>query len=83
MNGLKWEGGYTGTMTKFGERVEQKDLLTSDAVFYGGSLTIPAHIAMYIGSGKVISHGMEGDPKVYPLNLNGALPITEFRRYIR
>jgi cell wall-associated NlpC family hydrolase len=83
VNGLRWEGGYTGTMTKFGERIEQRDLLTADAVFYGGSLAIPAHVAIYIGGGKVISHGMEGDPRVYPLNLNGALPITEFRRYIR
>lgn len=83
VNGLGWDGGYTGTMTRNGVEVAEKDLITADAVFYGGSHAIPAHVAIYIGDGKVVSHGLQGDPRVYPLNLNGALSINQFRRYIR
>jgi cell wall-associated NlpC family hydrolase len=83
VNGLHWGGGFTGTMVQHGVEVQEKDLLTADAVFYGGSHEVPAHVAIYIGAGKVVSHGIPGDPRVYPLNLNGALPINQFRRYIR
>lgn len=83
VNGLGWAGGYTGTMTQHGEPVSLDALKTADAIFYGGSWEIPAHVALYIGSGKVISHGMQGDPRIYPVNLNGALPITRAIRYIR
>lgn len=83
VNGLGWGGGYTGTMTRHGEHVSLDALKTADAVFYGGSFDVPAHVALYIGSGKVISHGMEGDPRIYPLNLNGALSLNRAIRYIR
>jgi NlpC/P60 family len=83
VNGLRWQAGYTGTMTRFGQRIEQKDLITADAVFYGGSEAVPAHVALYIGGGKVVSNGEQGDPRVYPLDLYGALPLNQFRRYIR
>jgi cell wall-associated NlpC family hydrolase len=83
VNGLGWRGGYTGTMTRYGEDVGLNQLLTADAIFYGGSWDVPAHVALYVGNGKVISHGMPGDPRLYPINLNGALPITRAKRYIR
>lgn len=81
VNGARWAAGFTGTMVQHGERVE--NLLTGDAVFYGGALSVPAHVAIYIGKSLVVSHGMQGDPRVYPLDLNGALPINQYRRYIR
>jgi cell wall-associated NlpC family hydrolase len=83
VNGLRWEAGYTGTMTQHGIEVAEADLLTADVVFYGGTHSVPAHTAIYIGAGKVVSHGQQGDPKVYPVNLYGALPVNHFRRYIR
>jgi cell wall-associated NlpC family hydrolase len=83
VNGDNWAGGYTGTMTEHGADVSGNELLMADAVFYGGSWSVPAHVALYIGKGKVISHGQPGDPRIYPLNLNGVLPITRFKRYIR
>jgi cell wall-associated NlpC family hydrolase len=83
VNGLGWAGGYTGTMTQHGEPVDLNALKTADAIFYGGSHEVPAHVALYIGSGKVISHGQEGDPRIYPIDLNGALPLNRAIRYIR
>lgn len=83
VNGAGWTGGFTGTMTEHGIDVSRNELLMADAVFYGGSWGTPAHVAIYIGNGRVISHGMQGDPRVYPINLNGALSITRFKRYIR
>jgi len=84
VNGLHWGGGYTGTMTQHGQDIgSYKSLLTADAVFYGGSWEVPAHVAIYIGDGKVISHGMQGDPRIYNLNLGGALPIIRYKRYVR
>ena len=83
VNGLNWRGGYTGTMTQHGVEVPLDKLLTADLIFYGGTHSIPAHVAIYIGAGKVVSHGQQGDPRIYPLNLYGALPLNQARRYIR
>lgn len=83
VNGYGWRAGYTGTMTQHGVDVNRGELLMADAVFYGRSWSVPSHVAIYIGHGKVISHGMQGDPRVYPMNLYGALPIIRYKRYIR
>lgn len=83
VNGLNWTAGYTGTMTQHGQDIKYSDLIHADVVFYGGSWAIPAHTALYIGNGQVVSHGQQGDPRVYPVNLYGALPITRYKRYIR
>lgn len=84
VNGENWNYGYTGTMTQHGIDVNNDELLTGDMVFYGGSYSVPAHVAMCVGNGKVISHGgMRGDPQVYPTDLYGVLPITRYKRYIR
>jgi cell wall-associated NlpC family hydrolase len=81
VNGYAWRSGYTGTMTQHGIRVERaKDLLTGDAIFYGGSFSIPSHVAMYVGNGRVISHGSEGGPYLLPYTYRS---ITQMRRYIR
>lgn len=83
VNGLGWGGGYTGTMVRHGEEVDLAHLLTGDAIFYGGSFSVPQHVALHIGDGHVVSMGLEGDPRVYPINLNGALSVTQARRFIR
>lgn len=84
LNGENWSGGYTGTMTQHGIDIHNSDeLKPADFVFYGGTYDAPAHVAYYVGPGKVISHGdMPGDPQVYPLNLYNALPVVRFKRYI-
>lgn len=83
VNGEGWRAGYTGTMTSHGERVDPNHLIHADAVFYGGSFSVPQHVAIYVGNGRVVSHGSPGEPKVYPTDLYGALPIMQCRRYIR
>lgn len=83
VNGENWTGGYTGTMVNHGEDVTTVGLKPADAVFYGTNWARPAHTALYIGNGRVVSHGMQGDPRIYPVSLFGALPILRAKRYIR
>jgi cell wall-associated NlpC family hydrolase len=81
VNGAMWQAGYTGTMVEHGQRVSLDRLLPGDAVFYAGTPQVPQHTAIYIGSGRVVSHGQQGDPSVLPVDLG--LPINQARRYIR
>lgn len=81
VNGLNWSGGYTGTMTKHGSVVDRHELLRGDSVFYGGTHEVPAHVAMYIGNGRVFSHGSPGGPRI--LSINYRPDINQYRRYIR
>ncbi len=84
LNGEDWLGGYTGSLTQHGEDVNAYDLLVGDAVFYGGSRMIPAHVAVYVGNGQVVSNGGDhNDPALYPTNLYNVLPIVRYKRYIR
>jgi hypothetical protein len=81
VNGVGWSGGFTGTMTSYGQQVRESELLRADLVFYGGSLQVPAHVAMYIGNGRVFSHGSPGGPRILPVHYRS--DVTQFRRYIR
>ena len=83
VNGQSWQAGYTGTMTEHGVGINGGSLIHADVVMYGGSWWVPQHTAIYVGNGRVVSHGQQGDPQVYPVDLYGALPITRFIRYIR
>lgn len=76
-NGRGYDGaGYTGTQTSHGRRVGLTEhLLPGDLVFYGNPI---GHVAIYIGGGKVVSHGSEGGPYVLPIAYR---PITQVRRY--
>merc|ERR1719382_1753678 len=59
LNGQDWKAGYTGTMTKNGVSISLKDAHHGDLVFYGGSKSVPEHVAIYAGKGMVISHGSD------------------------
>lgn len=63
-NGLGYNGqGYTGTLAAHGRRVSISSLRPGDLVFYGGGFPY-THVAIYIGGGKVVSHGSESGPKI-------------------
>lgn len=79
VNGAQWRAGYTGTQVQHGKRVEMDDLLPGDLVFYGGG-SIPAHVAVYVGKGRVISHGSEAGPYLLPVRYR---EVNQARRYIR
>lgn len=78
-NGRGYDGqGYTGTMIGAGKKVAKPDV--GDAVFYGDP-KLPFHVAMYLGDGRVWSHGAEGGPFVHAQDLHD-LEICEFRSYV-
>jgi cell wall-associated NlpC family hydrolase len=83
VNGEGWREGYTGTMTQHGIGVHLNALLPADSIFYGGTVRIPQHVAIYVGSGRVVSHGHQGGPLLLPMDLGHELPIVQARRYIR
>lgn len=77
MNGESWSAGYTGTLDQHGTNVaiSTADLAIGDLCFY---YTPMHHVAIYVGGGKVVSHGM--DPVgYYPYNY---APVDFCRRYI-
>lgn len=80
-NGAAWTGGYTGTLCAHGVRVDESTLLSADLVFYGGSLSVPEHVAVYIGAGRVISHGSEAGPLL--LGIDYRPDRIQERRYVR
>jgi peptidoglycan hydrolase-like protein with peptidoglycan-binding domain len=65
-NGLGYNGfGYTGTQVQQGKTTN--DPRPGDLVFYGGG-AVPAHVAVYVGNGKVVSHGSEPGPYYLPID---------------
>jgi hypothetical protein len=63
-NGLHYNGyGYTGTQIDNGRRVANPS--PGDICFYGwGYNGAPKHEALYIGSGKIVSHGSDSGPQI-------------------
>lgn len=64
-NGRGYDGqGYTGTLYPRGRSVTAAGARPGDLVFYGwdSRINAPAHVALYIGNGRVISHGSEAGP---------------------
>jgi hypothetical protein len=82
LNGANWEAGYTGTLVEHGEHIEVGHTEPGDICLYGGTEWVPQHATMTIGGERVISFGHQGDPGVYPINLNGELPIVGIRRFL-
>lgn len=82
VNGQAWQAGYTGTMIQHGTTVDPSALLPADAVFYGwdASLGAPMHVALYVGAGRVVSHGSQGGPYLIPVGYRG--DIYACRRYL-
>lgn len=77
-NGLGYDPiGYTGTMIEHGKVVPLSSLSKADLVFYGHPVS---HVAVYVGSGRVISFGSEPGPLLLP---TGYRPdVNHARRYI-
>lgn len=74
INGQRWLAGYTGTMLQHGKVVHHEhNLKRLDLVIYNG------HVAVYIGGGKVASHGSRG---VHILPVHYRKDVVSFRRYI-
>jgi hypothetical protein len=63
INGANWKAGYTGTQVSHGKEVTLAQAKPADLVFYGKSHSDISHVAIYVGGGKVISHG--SDPVGY------------------
>lgn len=61
---------YTGSMYQNGKGVRHdSNLKIGDLIFYGDQGGgIPEHVAMYIGGGKVFSHGSDGGPYILGLD---------------
>lgn len=56
--------GYTGTMLNHGRAVSPGSPRVGDLIFYGRPVV--EHVAIYVGAGKVVSHGSEGGPYLLP-----------------
>ena len=80
LNGARWQAGFTGTLLNHGRPVKGKPTLIGDLVIYGTPGSTGKHVAMYIGNGKVISHGSEGGPYILPWNYRS--DVQSVRRYL-
>lgn len=83
VNGAYWRYGYTGSMYRRGKGVDKpSNRKIGDLVFYGrqGGGDIPSHVAIYIGGGRVLSHGSEAGPLILPVDYRRDRRMT--RRYI-
>lgn len=79
-NGFGYAGwGYTGTLISHGTRISITQARPGDLIFYG-RYWIPSHVAIYIGNGRVISHGSEVGPLLLPWNYRG--DIHSIRSYL-
>lgn len=76
-NGRGYNGfGYTGDELKHGKTVSLSHAKKGDLVHYGPN----KHVAIYIGSGKVISHGSEGGPYLLPVKYRS--DYSQVRSYL-
>ncbi len=72
--------GYTGTLIQHGQSINSLAMKVGDLVFYGWDYyRNPTHVAVYIGDGRVVSHGSEPGPMVLPWNYRG---VHSIRTYI-
>lgn len=80
VNGEHWQAGYTGTMLQCGKEVRyERSLRVGDLVIYGSGAP-GEHVAMYLGGGKVGSHGSEAGPFLLPVRYRP--DVLAFRRCI-
>ncbi|HEY7196075.1 MAG TPA: peptidoglycan-binding protein [Gaiellaceae bacterium] len=77
-NGLGFNGqGYTGTQVANGKATNNPR--PGDLVFYGGG-AVPGHVAVYVGNGRVVSHGSEKGP--YLLGIDYRSDRSQVRSYL-
>lgn len=79
-NGLNYDGyGYTGTQVRRGRKVTTAK--AADLVFYGNvGGSVPTHVAVSVGAGKVVSHGGESGPVLALVSYRRDL--HSIRRYV-
>lgn len=70
--GADFRYGSTYTMIYHGERVYTPQL--GDLMFYYPTFS---HVGVYLGGGRVFSHGAPGDPRIIPASW-----ATQIRRYV-
>lgn len=74
VNGTRWTSGHTGTMDDHGQllgkglRSYLEHLRPLDLVLYGNEGWRAGHVAVYVGDGKVVSHGSEPGPFLLPVS---------------
>lgn len=74
-NGFGYNGyGYTGSMIEHGHVITTP--VKACLVFYGHPVD---HVAVYVGSGRVVSHGSEAGPMLLSLSYRG--DFNHMRRY--
>lgn len=79
-NGLRYNGqGYTGTLIHTGRRISSTQMRPGDLVFYG-HYAVPSHVAIYVGSGRVVSHGSEVGPLLIRWNYRS--DVHSIRSYL-
>lgn len=67
-NGRGYDGlGYTGTLSGHGRVVRLEEARPGDLVFYGPGWPW-GHVALYLGKGRVLSHGSERGPFLLPID---------------
>lgn len=73
---------YTGSQYQHGKAViHDKNLKIGDLIFYGDQGGgIPEHVAVYMGGGKVFSHGSEGGPYILDIDYRNDRRMS--RRFI-
>ena len=79
VNGANWAAGFTGTQTSHGKRVSPASIRGGDLAFYADKNGKIGHVAIYVGDGKVVSHGQSSGPSLVPLNYR---PVVQVRRYL-
>eukprot|EP00808_Paulinella_micropora_P011303 g69760.t1 len=64
VNGLGWQGGFTGTMrsTGRGNIVPFSKALPGDILLHGNRWGQPYHVTIYMGNHMVLSHGSKAHP---------------------
>jgi cell wall-associated NlpC family hydrolase len=80
-NGLRFNGfGFTGTQIANGRRISESFIRPGDLVFYGGwtRWSAPTHVAIYIGGGRVVSHGSEIGPIVSSMHYRSINRIISY-----
>ncbi len=77
VNGLHWQGGFTGTLLTHGRRVWSP--IPGDLVIYGYSYP-GKHVSIYTGGGLCVSHGSWRGPLLVPYRYRP--DILSIRRYI-
>lgn len=80
-NNLHYNGqGYTGTQIDHGRKVVTPS--PADLAFYGwGFNGAPKHVALYIGSGRIVSHGSDSGPQIRS-SIHYRSDFRECRSYI-